>query len=69
MKDREDKQNRPMIVVYDRATGGIAAHMALCKGTADEWMGGRIVEDIHEFGYAGEKIIVKCDQEPAILRV
>ena len=64
-----DKMNRPMVVVEDRETGTIVAHMCSQKGPGDKWIVGRIGKDIEEMGYGGARIILKCDQESPITAV
>ena len=64
-----DKMNRPMVVLEDRETGTIVAHMCSQKGPGDKWIVGRIGKDIEEMGYGGARIILKCDQESPITAV
>ena len=64
-----EKMNRPMIVVEDRETGAIVAHMCSQKGPGDKWIVRRIGKDIEEMGYGGVRIILKCDQESPIAAV
>ena len=61
--------NRPMIVVEDRETGAIVAHMCSQKGPGDKWIVRRIGKDLEEMGYGGARIILKCDQESPIAAV
>ena len=64
-----EKMNRPMIVVEDRETGAIFAHMCSQKGPGDKWIVRRIEKDLEEMGYGGTRIILKCDQENPIAAV
>ena len=64
-----EKMNRPMIVVEDRETGAIFAHMCSQKGPGDKWIVRRIGKDLEEMGYGGTRIILKCDQENPIAAV
>ena len=64
-----EKMNRPMIVVEDRETAAIVAHMCSQKGPGDKWIFRRIGKDIEEMGYGGARIILKCDQENPIAAV
>ena len=64
-----EKMNRPMIVVEDRETGAIVAHMCSQKGPGDKWIVRRIGKDLEEMGYGGARIILKCDQESPIAAV
>ena len=54
-----EKMNRPMIVVEDRETEAIFAHMCSQKGPGDKWI----------VRYGCTRIILKCDQENPIAAV
>ena len=43
-----EKMNWPMIVVEDRETGAIVAHMSSQKGPSDKWIVRRIGKDLEE---------------------
>ena len=60
---------RPMIVVEERETGAIFAHMCSQKGPGDRWIVRRIGKDLKEMGFGGTRIILKCDQENPIAAV
>ena len=60
---------RPMIVVEDRETGAIVAHMCSLKGPGDRWIVRRIGKDLEGMGFGGTRIILKCDQENPIAAV
>ena len=64
-----EKMNRPMIVVEDRETGAIFAHMCSQKGIGDKLIVRRIGKDLEEMGYGGTRIILKCDQENPIATI
>ena len=64
-----ERMNRPMIVIEDRETGAIVAHMCSQKGPGDKWIVRRIGKDLEEMGYGGTRIILKCDQENPIAAV
>ena len=64
-----EKMNRPMIVVEDRETGAIVAHMCSQKGPGVKWIVRRIGKDLEEMGYGGARIILKCDQESPMASV
>ena len=56
----------PILAVFDNKCMGIWALPVEEKGANDEavrWM----VEKIEEAGYAGQKVVIKSDQEPALL--
>ena len=65
-KSKEEEKD-PIIVVTDRKTKAIVGHMVNCKGSRDEWAVKRVLLDIEDFGYAGTKIVLKNDQEPAMV--
>ncbi len=68
--DRESKDGtKPIMVIYDRKTKTIMGHVASSKGASDDWLVKKIITDIEDMGYAGTKILLKNDQEPAILEV
>ena len=58
-----------MMVVKDRETGALYAHMVETKGLEDKWIVDRIEEDIKDTGHGGTIILLKSDQEPAIVAV
>ena len=64
-----ERMNRPMIVIEDRETGAIVAHMCSQKGPGDKWIARRIGKDLEEMGYGGTRIILKCDLENPIAAV
>ena len=64
-----ERMSRPMIVIEDRETGAIVAHMCSQKGPGDKWIVRRIGKDLKEMGYGGTRIILKCDQENPIAAV
>ena len=67
--NKGERMNRPMIVIEDRETGAIVAHMCSQKGPGDKWIVRRIGKDLEEMGYGGTRIILKCDQENPIAAV
>ena len=67
--NKREKMNRPMIVIEDRETGAVVAHMCSQKGPGDKWIVKRIGKDLEEMGYGGARIILKCDQENPIAAV
>ena len=69
LRSKGERTNKPIVVVHDRKSGGVAAHAVESKGTGDKWACPRIIEDTVEMGYDGEAIVTKCDQEPAIKRL
>ena len=67
--NKGERMNKPMIVIEDRETGAIVAHMCSQKGPGDKWIVRRIGKDLEEMGYGGTRIILKCDQENPIAAV
>ena len=51
----------------DEESGCMAAHAVEQKGSADQWVVQRILDDIRMFGHTD--IIMKVDGEPALLQV
>ena len=45
------------------------AYAVQCKGATDEWLAEQIKDDLETIGLAGERLIIKADQEPAITEV
>ena len=64
---RQDDKNTPILIVKCDTTKTVCSHPALQKGGAYSWVSDRIVQDINNMGHG--KIILKCDQEPAIMEV
>ena len=62
--DGEESMENPVIVMKDRKTKMITAHTVPRKGD-DPYVTGRVAQDIRNLGYW--RLIVKSDQEPAIL--
>jgi len=56
-------EEMPLLIIKDRKSRGVAAEVAPRKGE-DPYAIRRLTAVIREFGYT--KIIIKCDQEPAI---
>ena len=63
------ESGQPCIVIHDRKTKRVLGHMANCRGAGDEWVIKRILMDIEDMVYSGSKVIMKNDQEPAIVEV
>ena len=60
------KHGKPILVAKDRKTGGIAAIEVDHKGKDGGWAVKRLVGILEDFGYVGSRVVIKCDQEPAI---
>lgn len=54
------------LVMKDRLTQAICAHVVPAKGADTEWVTQQIVRDIKRLGYFG-RVILRSDQEPAIV--
>ena len=59
-----NEQNKPIIVVRERFSGGIWAFVANNKGASDTHIVRKVAEVIVSLGEP--KVILKTDQEPAI---
>ncbi len=64
---RQDDKNTPILIIRCDTTKSICSHPVLQKGGAYSWVSDRVVQDINNMGHG--KIILKCDQEPAIMEV
>ena len=64
-----DKLSFPVLVGKDRKSKAIIAHKVEAKGKGNGWIVKRLIADLEELGYGGTKIIIKCDQENAIVEV
>ena len=58
-----------MLASYDRKTKTGRLHQCESKGPADDYMVERTIRDINDAGYNGERIVLKSDQEHAIVSV
>ena len=54
---------------YDRITKTGYLHQTICKGLEDRYVIQRIIDDIDEAGYIGERIVLRSDQEHTIVAV
>ena len=57
-----------VLVGRDRETRMTVAHVVPYKGAGVEWLGEQMVRDLHRLGAHG-KVVLKSDQEPAIVDV
>ena len=55
----------PILVIRDHASKTVFSHVVPCKGTSQQYPIAQSVDDIEQLGHA--KLILKSDQEPAIL--
>ena len=55
------------LIIKDRDTKVIYAHLVEEKGVGDEWIVKRLIDDIESLGYTD--VIIKGDGEPAIVQV
>ena len=56
-----------VVALYDRKTKTGYLHQTISKGRSDRYIVGRSVEDIDEAGYIGQRIVLKSDQENAVV--
>ncbi len=63
------KTSMTVVVMMETLCHSLWAYAVESKGAGEVWMTEQIVEDIETVGLANERIIVKADQEPAIIDV
>jgi len=72
-KDDESAQKNPILTMVDEKTGAVYARAVGHKGIGDnnerQWVIESIVDELETWGYRGEEIIMKVDQEKAITAV
>ena len=66
-KGQLEKARRPIIVGVDSKRGGVNAHKVKCTVSGDFWIATRTACDIEESGYGRLRVILKADQEIAII--
>ena len=66
-KDDDDSKATPILVIKCSESGAICSHLVPQKGTAHEWIVDRVIAVLENLGYGKRKVIIKCDQEPAIV--
>ena len=54
-----------VLILKDRGTGLIFAHVVPAKGAMTEWVPAQIRRDLARLGHHGQ-LILRCDQEEAI---
>ena len=67
LEGETEREHSTVLVCHDSRTGGITADVVEQKGVGDGWIVNRINRDLEEFGYTGETVKVKTDQENAIV--
>ena len=61
--------SKPVMAAYDRKSQTGYLHQAESKGSEDHYIWNRLIMDMDEIGYRGEKLIIKSDQERPITAV
>ena len=64
----KEKLSFPVLVGKDRKSGAIIAHKVQAKGKGNGYIIKRLT-DLEELGYGGTNILLKCDQESAVVEV
>ena len=65
---RDQEEWNVVLVGRDRETNMTLAHVVPCKGAGVEWLGEQLGRDLVRLGIH-DKVILKSDQEPAIVDV
>ena len=68
-KDREEIGKYPVLVIKERKSGGVWALATEKKGPSDKNIIKRIVKVISEVGDKDPLVIIKSDQEPAMIAI
>ena len=58
-----------VLVMQESQHRSVWAYPVDKKGATEEWLSAQILEDLETMGLQGEKIVLKSDQEPAIVDV
>ena len=70
-KEDEDAQDNPIFVMVDDKTGAVFARACGSKGMGESgqraWLAKSIVDELETWGYGGAELILKSDQETAIV--
>eukprot|EP00973_Karenia_brevis_P009811 1326112-Karenia_brevis.AAC.1 len=59
----------PILVVKDMKSKSIFAHAVSRKGTSNKWVVKKLVDDLDSLGYGWTKVVIRSDQEPALVDV
>ena len=69
MSNKDKDKVSPILVIKDMKSKSIFAHAVSRKGTSDGWIVKKIIDDINGLGYGWTRIVIRSDQEPALLQV
>ena len=64
---KQGDKNLPILIIKCDTTKCVCRHPVSQKGGALHWISDRVVQDICNMGHT--RIILKCDQEPAIMEL
>ena len=67
--DRVEEESQTVLVMQESETRSIWSYAVERKGASEEWVIHQICEDIETVGLKEDRIIIKDDQEPAIIDV
>ena len=69
MSSRDQDKMSPILVIKDMKSKRIFAHAVPSKGAANQWVVKKVVDDIDQLGYGWTRVLIRSDQEPALLDV
>ena len=68
MRDQPGMESAKILVLKDRATRRVSAHVVPFNGAVIDWVIQQCARDLERLGHYGQ-ITLKSDQEPAIVDV
>ena len=69
MTSKDQEKMSPILVIKDSKSKSIFAHAVTVKGTKDNWIVKAVTEDLDSLGYGWTKVVIRSDQEPALIDV
>ena len=69
MTSKDQDKMTPILVIKDMKSKRIFAHAVARKGASNRWIVRKIVDDLDQLGYGWTKVLIRSDQEPALLDV
>ena len=67
--DRIEEESQTVLVMQESETRSIWSYAVEHKGASEEWVIHQVCEDLETVGLKDDRIIIKDDQEPAIIDV
>ncbi len=65
-RSRPGEESTPTLIIKDRESLAIAAHVVPFKGGDSEWTVRQVCRDLRKWGIRGD-LTLRCDQEPALV--